>query len=56
MLRSVDLRPQLHFHPARLAAVELLVRLDGVADRLVLGEELARIDGADRTSSMSFGR
>src|SRR5205814_10641165 len=43
---SVDLRPQLHFHPAGLAAVELLVGLDGVADRLVLGEELARIDRA----------
>src|SRR3954470_15685071 len=43
---SVHLRPQLDLHPAGLAAVELLVRLDGVADRLVLGEELARVDGA----------
>src|SRR5438105_12277568 len=43
---SVDLRPQLHFHPARLAAIELLVGLDGIPDRLVLGEELARIDRA----------
>src|SRR4051794_41487956 len=44
MLRSVDLRSQLHLHPARLAAVELLVRLDGVPDRLVLREEFRRID------------
>src|SRR5437868_2303251 len=38
------LGPELHLHPTRIAAVEGLVGLDGIGERLALREDGRRVD------------